>query len=96
MSLWQFLLTNRSEVLSLTGQHLWMVFVSVSIAAAIGIPGGVLMTRRPRLETLLRGTCRSWRNPDAAPRTSSCSFGFEAGNFGRTDATHELSNRWRG
>ena len=55
MSFWQFLLTNRNEVLYLTGQHLWMVFVSVLIAAAIGIPAGVLMTRRPQLEKGILG-----------------------------------------
>ena len=55
MSLWQFLLENGNEVLSLTGQHLWMVFVSVLIAAAIGIPAGVLMTRRPGLEKGILG-----------------------------------------
>ncbi len=55
MNLWQFLLANRNEVLSLTGQHLWMVFVSVLIATAIGIPAGVLMTRRPRLEKGILG-----------------------------------------
>lgn len=55
MSFWQFLLTNRNEVLYLTGQHLWMVFVSVLIATAIGIPAGVLMTRRPQLEKGILG-----------------------------------------
>ncbi|MDA2931254.1 ABC transporter permease [Acidobacteria bacterium AH-259-O06] len=50
MQLWHFFLTNFEEVLTLTGQHLWMVFVSIAAASAIGIPAGVLITRRPRLE----------------------------------------------
>ena len=55
MELWEFLLVNRYEVLTLTGQHLTMVFVSVTIACIIGIPAGVLVTRRPRLERSVLG-----------------------------------------
>ncbi|MDA2938510.1 ABC transporter permease [Acidobacteria bacterium AH-259-A15] len=55
MQLWHFFLTNFEEVLTLTGQHLWMVFVSIAAASAIGIPAGVLITRRPRLEKSVLG-----------------------------------------
>lgn len=41
-----------SEILNLTSQHLLLVATSVSIAIAIGVPLGVLLTRRA-----------SWRGP---------------------------------
>ncbi len=55
MELWEFFVSNFDEVLSLTGEHLWMVFVSITIAAAIGIPAGVVITRRPGLEKGILG-----------------------------------------
>lgn len=39
----------RTEILSLAAEHLRLVLISVSIAAAAGISLGILMTRRPRL-----------------------------------------------
>jgi osmoprotectant transport system permease protein len=50
MNLWQFFVTNFDEVTTLTGQHLWMVMVAITVASAIGIPAGVVMTRKPALE----------------------------------------------
>lgn len=55
MSLWEFFLNNFDEVLTLTGQHLWMVLISIAVAVAIGIPAGVLITRRPALEKGILG-----------------------------------------
>lgn len=55
MQLWHFFLSNFEEVLTLTGQHVWMVGLSIAIASAIGIPAGVLMTRRPALEKGILG-----------------------------------------
>ncbi|MFN2596376.1 MAG: glycine betaine ABC transporter substrate-binding protein [Pyrinomonadaceae bacterium] len=43
-----FLQTHWRELLALTGQHLWLVLVSITCAVAVGIPAGVLLTRRPR------------------------------------------------
>jgi osmoprotectant transport system permease protein len=40
---------RRSEILSLTGEHVLLVVVSTAAAAAVGIPLGVALTRRPRL-----------------------------------------------
>jgi osmoprotectant transport system permease protein len=39
----------RSEILQLSAEHVFLVFVAISIAIAIGVPVGILMTRRPRL-----------------------------------------------
>jgi len=44
-----FMWTRRSEVLLLTLEHLKLVAVSIVIAVAIGLPLGVVMTRRPGL-----------------------------------------------
>ncbi|HMA44178.1 MAG TPA: ABC transporter permease [Gemmatimonadales bacterium] len=52
MSLVRFYLDNSREVLGLLGQHVLLVFVSTVIAVAIGLPLGILLTRRP-----------SWRRP---------------------------------
>jgi osmoprotectant transport system permease protein len=45
----RFFWERRSEILSLTGEHLVLVFVSTAVAVAVGIPLGVALTRRPRL-----------------------------------------------
>ncbi len=50
MNLWEFFTSNYDEVLTLTGQHLWMVLVSIAAAVMIGVPAGVLITRKPALE----------------------------------------------
>ena len=55
MNLWQFLQQNRLEVLQLTLEHLWLVGVSTLLAVAIGIPVGILLTRRPVLEKPVLG-----------------------------------------
>ncbi len=40
---------NWRETLVLVQQHLWLVLISTSIAVIIGIPVGILLSRRPRL-----------------------------------------------
>lgn len=55
MNLWQFLLQNHTEVLELTGEHLWLVGVSTIFAVLIGIPLGILITRRPTLNKPILG-----------------------------------------
>jgi len=49
MNFWNFVAENRSEIGSLTLEHLWMVGASMLLAIAVGIPLGILITRRPRL-----------------------------------------------
>lgn len=44
-----FFWERRSEILSLTGEHLVLVLLSTGAAVVVGIPLGVLLTRRPRL-----------------------------------------------
>ncbi|HXJ29246.1 MAG TPA: ABC transporter permease [Gemmatimonadales bacterium] len=52
MNLVRFYLDNTREVVGLVGQHLLLVLVSTVIAVAIGVPVGILLTRRP-----------AWRGP---------------------------------
>ena len=49
MSFWRFVVQNRMEVLDLTLEHLWLVGVSIALATLIGIPVGILITRRQAL-----------------------------------------------
>jgi len=52
MSLLDFYARNSREVLGLVGQHLSLVAISTAIAIVVGVPLGVLLTRRP-----------AWRGP---------------------------------
>jgi osmoprotectant transport system permease protein len=47
MNVFQFILQNHGEVLELTLEHLWMVAASTLLAVLIGIPLGILITRKP-------------------------------------------------
>ncbi len=49
MDLLRFFIENRSEVMHLAFEHLLLVLVATTAAAIVGIPTGVLLTRRPRL-----------------------------------------------
>ena len=49
MSLASYFWDRRGEILALTGQHIVLVAVSTLLAAAIGIPLGIALARRPAL-----------------------------------------------
>ena len=49
MSLWDFFLNSRAEVLGLTVEHLILVGLSTGIAVLIGVPLGIMLTRWPAL-----------------------------------------------
>ena len=55
MNLSQFVLQNHTEILELTLEHLWLVAVSTVLAVLIGIPLGILITRRPVLNKPVLG-----------------------------------------
>jgi osmoprotectant transport system permease protein len=50
MSLWNFLQQNWVELLTLLRQHVWLVFISIVIAVSVGIPTGILLTRKKALQ----------------------------------------------
>jgi osmoprotectant transport system permease protein len=56
MNVWQFMVENRDQVLHLTLEHLWLVGVSTFLAALVGIPLGVLLSRRPIWNKPVLGT----------------------------------------
>ena len=44
-----FFRMHRIEIATLTLEHLWLVAVSITIAVVVGVPAGILLTRKPRL-----------------------------------------------
>jgi len=50
-----FMIANRREVLQLTLEHLTLVGVSITVATAMGIPLGILLTRHARLRQWVLG-----------------------------------------
>lgn len=56
MNVFQFILQNHDEVLELTLEHLWLVVASIVLAALVGIPLGILITRRPAWNKPVLGT----------------------------------------
>ncbi|MDQ3665945.1 MAG: ABC transporter permease subunit [Acidobacteriota bacterium] len=55
MSFWTFLQQNWIEMLTLVRQHLNLVLISTSIAVVIGIPTGILLTRKQALRNPVLG-----------------------------------------
>jgi osmoprotectant transport system permease protein len=49
MNFWTFITQNRLEIATLTGEHLWIVSISTLLAVAVGVPLGILITRKPAL-----------------------------------------------
>ena len=56
MNLLEFVSQNYQQILRLTLQHLVLAVVSTAIAAAIGVPAGIFLTRRPRWSKVVLGT----------------------------------------
>jgi osmoprotectant transport system permease protein len=56
MNLLQFMAQNHVELLQLTFEHLWIVGISTGLAVLVGIPLGVLITRRPWLNKPILGS----------------------------------------
>ena len=51
----EFLNRYGEEILQRSGQHLFLVFTAISIAILIGIPLGILITRKPALSRPVLG-----------------------------------------
>lgn len=47
--MWIFISSHGVEITTLTLEHLWLVVISMAIAIAVGVPAGILVTRRPAL-----------------------------------------------
>lgn len=55
MNFWQFLQQNWNELLTHVGEHLTLVLISTLIAVVIGIPTGILLTRKKALRNPILG-----------------------------------------
>jgi osmoprotectant transport system permease protein len=55
VSVFDYMVDNRIEVLIRTLQHIGLVFASVGIAIVVGVPLGVLITRKKRLKAPVLG-----------------------------------------
>jgi osmoprotectant transport system permease protein len=53
--MFDFIFKHPREVLTLTGEHVWLVAISMLLAIAIGVPLGIFLTRRPRYRGLILG-----------------------------------------
>jgi len=56
MSLLALFTIDKRQVLTLTAEHLWLVGISMLIVVAVGVPLGVLLSRRPRWRGLVLGS----------------------------------------
>jgi osmoprotectant transport system permease protein len=55
MSLLEYFLRHQGEILQATVEHVWLVSVTMILSVAIGVPLGVLVTRRPWLSKPILG-----------------------------------------
>jgi osmoprotectant transport system permease protein len=55
MSLIHYFLRHRQEILQATLEHVWLVGLAMLLAIAIGVPLGILVTRRPWLSKPILG-----------------------------------------
>ena len=55
MNFLEFIQQNWSEILALTREHIFLVFISTAFAVLIGVPLGVLLTRKKNLQTPILG-----------------------------------------
>ena len=53
--MWQFIAQNYTQIFELTLEHLRLVLISTAFAVVVGIPLGILITRRPLLNKPVLG-----------------------------------------
>ncbi len=55
MNVFDFMIRNRAEVLQLTLEHLTLVAIAMALAVLVGVPLGVVLTRRRALQRWVLG-----------------------------------------
>ena len=55
MNFLEFVKQNWAEIFALTREHIFLVFVSTALAVLIGVPLGILLTRKKSLQTPVLG-----------------------------------------
>lgn len=53
---WKYITENHQQLFSLLGQHIYLSVISVLIAVIIGIPLGILISKKPKLSKPIIGT----------------------------------------
>lgn len=56
MNLFEYFVRHRGEILQSVGEHVWLVGLTMIFAVAIGVPLGIVVTRRPWLAKPILGT----------------------------------------
>jgi len=56
MNFWNFMVANRQQVVELTIEHITLAGVATLIAALVGIPLGIVITRIPQLSKPILGS----------------------------------------
>jgi osmoprotectant transport system permease protein len=56
MALLAFFAVDKRQVLTLTGEHIWLVGISMLFVIVIGVPLGILLSRRPRWRGIVLGS----------------------------------------
>ncbi|HET9364471.1 MAG TPA: ABC transporter permease [Candidatus Angelobacter sp.] len=51
-----FFSVDRRQLATLTGEHLWLVGISMLIVVAVGVPLGILLSRKPAWRGLVLGS----------------------------------------
>jgi osmoprotectant transport system permease protein len=55
MNFLEFVKQNWSEIFALTREHIFLVFVSTALAVIVGVPLGIILTRKKSLQTPVLG-----------------------------------------
>src|SRR5579884_2055630 len=55
MQVFALFAVDRRQVLTLTGEHLWLVGISMLLVVGIGLPLGILLSRRPGWRGIVLG-----------------------------------------
>ena len=55
MGLFEFIISHKQELLQLTREHIFIVGISCLLATILGVPLGVLITRRPTVRKVILG-----------------------------------------
>ncbi len=56
MPAFAFFAIDKRQVLTLTGEHLWLVGISMLLVVLIGVPLGILLSRRPGWRSVVLGS----------------------------------------
>ena len=73
MNFFRFLHQNWPELLTLTREHIFLVFISTGFAILLGVPLGILLTRIKSLQTPILGFANIMQT---VPSLALFGFGF--------------------